>query len=219
MSCCTDQAAADSDSRGRSATRTPPQRAPSGQQKGLRLERIERLGEEAWAGVAAVDRGDKGSDTLWRKALLLGGDTAALLAFAAIGRSNHGESLDFGNVLSVAWPFLTGWYGAASLLGGYSRPAIGGKAGPAAVAALKIWAVALPVAIALRSASRGYIPDKAFIIVSLVVTAVLLVGWRTGLAALSKSETVNGDAASQRKDKKGNPLEFLQLLTSLTKRW
>lgn len=34
-----------------------------------------------------------------------------------------------------------------------------------------------------------------------------------------QSETVNGDAASQRKDKKGNPLEFLQLLTSLTKRW
>ena len=45
---------------------------------------------------------------LRRKALLLGGDTAALLAFAAIGRSNHGESLDFGSILSVAWPFLGG---------------------------------------------------------------------------------------------------------------
>ena len=44
----------------------------------------------------------------------------------------------------------------------------------------------LQVAIALRSASRGYIPDKAFIIVSLAVTAFLLVGWRTGFAALLK---------------------------------
>ena len=48
---------------------------------------------------------------LRRKALLLGGDTAALLAFAAIGRSNHGESLDFGSIVSVAWPFLAGMQG------------------------------------------------------------------------------------------------------------
>ncbi len=41
------------------------------------------------------------------------------------------------------------------------------------------------MAIALRSASRGYIPDRAFILVSLAVTAVFLVGWRSGLAALT----------------------------------
>ena len=50
---------------------------------------------------------------LRRKAILLGGDTAALLAFAAIGRSNHGESLDLGSILSVAWPFLAGVFSAA----------------------------------------------------------------------------------------------------------
>lgn len=44
----------------------------------------------------------------------------------------------------------------------------------------------LQVAIGLRSVSRGYIPDKAFIIVSLAVTAFMLIGWRTGLAALTK---------------------------------
>jgi len=48
-----------------------------------------------------------------KKAILLGGDTAALLAFAAIGRSNHGESLDLGSILSVAWPFLAGVLSAA----------------------------------------------------------------------------------------------------------
>ena len=37
--------------------------------------------------------------------------------------------------------------------------------------------------IALRSLSRGYLPDKAFIIVSLAVTAIFLIGWRSGLAA------------------------------------
>ena len=44
----------------------------------------------------------------------------------------------------------------------------------------------LQVAIGVRSVSRGYIPDKAFIIVSLAVTAFMLIGWRTGLAALTK---------------------------------
>ena len=38
-----------------------------------------------------------------------------------------------------------GWYGAAGLLGGYSIPATGSKAAPAALTALKIWALALPV--------------------------------------------------------------------------
>ena len=44
----------------------------------------------------------------------------------------------------------------------------------------------LQVAIGLRSVSRGYIPDKAFIVVSLAVTAFMLIGWRAGLAALTK---------------------------------
>lgn len=34
-----------------------------------------------------------------------------------------------------------------------------------------------------RSLARGYAPDKAFVIVTLVVTGVLLVGWRAVLAA------------------------------------
>jgi hypothetical protein len=38
-----------------------------------------------------------------------------------------------------------GWYSAAGLLGGYSSPATGSKATPAALTAVKIWALALPV--------------------------------------------------------------------------
>lgn len=43
-----------------------------------------------------------------RAALLAGGDAAALLLFAAIGRSSHGEGLAPGGVLSTAAPFLLG---------------------------------------------------------------------------------------------------------------
>jgi len=55
----------------------------------------------------------------------------------------------------------------------------------------QVISLVLQVAIGLRSASRGYIPDKAFIIVTLAVTAFLLIGWRTGLAALSKVSTAS----------------------------
>ena len=34
--------------------------------------------------------------------------------------------------------------------------------------------------ILLRSVFRGYLPDKSFVIVTMAVTGVFLVGWRTG---------------------------------------
>ncbi len=50
---------------------------------------------------------------------------------------------------------------------------------------------ALQVGIALRTIGRGYIPDKSFIIVTVVITLVLMVGWRTGLAALTPEQVTN----------------------------
>ena len=43
-----------------------------------------------------------------RTALLVGGDAAALLVFAAIGRRNHGEGLQLLEILNTALPFLVG---------------------------------------------------------------------------------------------------------------
>lgn len=45
---------------------------------------------------------------LRRSALLASGDAAALLLFAAIGRSNHSEGLAPAAVLATAAPFLLG---------------------------------------------------------------------------------------------------------------
>lgn len=41
------------------------------------------------------------------------------------------------------------------------------------------------VGIALRSLSRGYFPDKGFVMVTFAVTAVFLIGWRTALASIT----------------------------------
>lgn len=47
-------------------------------------------------------------------------------------------------------------------------------------------AVCLQASLALRSIQRGYIPDKSFVIVSFIATGVLLIGWRSALAAATK---------------------------------
>jgi hypothetical protein len=62
-----------------------------------------------------------------------------------------------------------------------------------------------------RGVGKGAVPPKPFVVVSLAATGVLLVGWRAWFAS-----SAGGDAGG---NKKGNPLEFMGLLMSLTKRW
>jgi len=168
--------------------------------------------------VAAVDRGEEPSKWI-RTAQFIAGDAAALLLFATIGRANHHEALSFSGSLETGFPFLMGWFLTAPFTGAFSSH--GGNPRTAAMAAAKSWAIAAPLGIILRSIGKGYIPEKTFVIVSLVATAVLLVGWRTALAAVSSEakELSPQDQMKRRSNKKGNPLEFINLLMSLTKRW
>lgn len=188
--------------------------------KPLKVVQIERAGDEAWAGVAALDKGEQPT-SLGKTLTLVGGDITALLVFAAIGRVNHGEVLD-SETLLTALPFIVGWFTSAGLLGGFGAEAQGGDTKSAALVAAKCWALGTPLALGLRWLSKGYAPPLPFAIVSLVVTAVLLVGWRSALSAATPKVSAPLSKAGQmalRKDKTGNPLEFLELLFSLTKRW
>lgn len=71
------------------------------------------------------------------------------------------------------------------MVGGYGSAAQGGKVAPAALAAAKTWALGVPLGVAIRSIGRGYVPAMSFIGISLAVTGVLMVGWRTALAAVT----------------------------------
>lgn len=64
----------------------------------------------------------------------------------------------------------------------------------------------------LRAIGKGALPPQAFVTVSMVATGVLLVGWRAWFANGGGSGGAGGN-------KKGNPLEFMDLLMGLTKRW
>ena len=86
----------------------------------------------------------------------------------------------------------------------------GTKVGPAAAAAAKGWATGIPLGLAIRGVGKGQIPPKPFVVVAMVATGAFLVGWRAWFARGGSNKGGN---------KQGNPLEFMNLLMSLTKRW
>jgi hypothetical protein len=204
----------------------------------LKVIKVEETSADAWAAVAAIDRegdGDAASPAAGRASapVVAAGDLAALLAFAAVGRASHGEPMDVGAIVDTAGPFVAAWFTAASALGGYSAEARpkAGEPGGAALSVAKLWAVAVPLGIVLRSLARGYAPPPVFVGVTMGVTLFVMVGWRAGLAAVLGATGGGGGAAAastpqqnlplaERKgNKRGGPLELLQVIMSLTKRW
>ena len=190
------------------ARRVPPPPRPIPQ--GMRLERVERLGDEAWGGVAKVDRTTLGAVSIKDRIILATGDVAALTIFATIGRASHHESLSLLDSLGTAAPFIIGWVGAPILLGGYTKSAVDSPRKTAASA----WITGIPSGLVIRSLLKGHVPETAFIAISMAFTGVFLIGWRSVYAKYFSS----GGSVSVA-NKRGNPFEFLSLLFSLTKRW
>jgi hypothetical protein len=102
-------------------------------------------------------------------------DAAVVILFALAGRRSHGE--DLAGVLATAAPFLiglaAGWVAARAW-----------RAPGALRTGLVVWAVGVPVGLVVRRLGfdRGVAPS--FVVVALVVTGALLVGWRAVAALL-----------------------------------
>jgi hypothetical protein len=110
-------------------------------------------------------------------------DVVLVVAFAAIGRRTHddGDVLGPGGVglAQTAWPFLValalGWAVARA----WHRPLAPLRSG------LPIWITTVVGGLLLRLASgQGTAP--AFIVVTTLTLAVLLVGWRVVAAAIAR---------------------------------
>ncbi|TNM70316.1 DUF3054 domain-containing protein [Streptomyces sp. NP160] len=103
-------------------------------------------------------------------------DAALVLVFAAVGRRSHGEADALAGLAHTAWPFLAGLAAGWLLV-----RALGGRRGwrPLAVvpAGLVVWAGTLVGGHLLRLAS-GQGSAGSFVVVSAVVLAVFLLGWR-----------------------------------------
>ncbi|MGY4857980.1 DUF3054 domain-containing protein [Cryobacterium sp. AP23] len=108
-------------------------------------------------------------------ALAAGVDAALLLLFVVIGRANHGEDGLMG-VLGTWWPFLAGLAVAWVVLRAWRTPLQLRWTG------VGVWLITVVVAMLLRVAS-GQGVQLSFVIVTVVVVGVFLLGWR-GIALL-----------------------------------
>ncbi len=99
-------------------------------------------------------------------------DLGLVVVFAALGRGSHAEGIDPAGVLGTAWPFLVGttvgWAGAWWLR---KTPPVNAQDG------VLVWLSTVAVGMALR-ALTGAGTAWSFTAVAMLVTAVLLLGWR-----------------------------------------
>lgn len=106
-----------------------------------------------------------------RIAVLAGAaDVIAVVVFAAIGRSSHGESGDLLGLAATAAPFLVGLGAAWTTPVVRAHPA-GLRAGAVAVAGAGV------LGLLLRAGFTGRLP-LTFALIALGSLAVLLLGWR-----------------------------------------
>jgi hypothetical protein len=110
-------------------------------------------------------------------AAAIGIDLVLIVAFAALGRSSHDEGATVGGTAETAAPFLLG-YSAGALATGLHRDPLSIRRAAAA------WGVGMTLGLALRNLAFGRGIALSFIIVALVTTAVLLLGWRGGVRAV-----------------------------------
>lgn len=99
-------------------------------------------------------------------------DFLLLVVFAAVGRRSHdGDASPVADTLEIAAPFLLGYALSAAVLR-LDRDPVGVERGA------MVWGLGLVLGLVLRGAvfDRGLAP--AFIVVAMLVTGCLLVGWR-----------------------------------------
>ena len=106
-------------------------------------------------------------------------DVICVLVFAIAGRRSHAEANDLVGVFGTAWPFLAG--AAVGILVGrtWRHPA-------SHRAALGAWLGAVIIGMTLRVLSGGT-TQVSFIIVTTVVLAILIFGWRATFRLIQRA--------------------------------
>src|ERR1700682_2541549 len=122
-----------------------------------------------------------GNATRTRGAVLLAlaADVVCVVLFCAIGRRSHAEGLTVAGVAETAWPFLAGTAVGWLLARGWRRPAALVPTG------VVVWVCTVAVGMLLRkTSSQGVAPS--FVVVAALVTALLLLGWRTAATVVTR---------------------------------
>jgi FtsH-binding integral membrane protein len=110
-----------------------------------------------------------------------GADLLAVVVFAAVGRSSHGEANDLTGLLQTAGPFLLGCLAGLALSRSWRRPLSLGVG-------LVVWAVTVVGGLTLRVLG-GATAQLSFMVVTTVTLAVLLLGWRVVVRLVGRARS------------------------------
>ena len=105
-------------------------------------------------------------------------DAGCVVAFVALGRASHAERLDPVGLAATAAPFLVGLGVAWVVVRAWRRP-------DAVATGAAVWAVTAVVGLAVRWAVGGGVAPS-FVLVTMLVLAALLVGWRAAVAVMTR---------------------------------
>ena len=105
--------------------------------------------------------------------LVLTGDLACFLVFAALGLRSHEGGITLDGLLRAAVPFQIGWLLSVLFIAPRRSAASDGVGG-----LLRVWVPAWIVGLVLRSVVLGRAFAPTFAIVSLLVNGLLLLVWR-----------------------------------------
>jgi hypothetical protein len=111
-------------------------------------------------------------------------DVVAVLIYVTVGRSSHDESLGLSGLFDTAWPFLVG------IVGGYIGIALTRWPTLSLRGGLVITVKTLVIGLVLRYGVAKDGTEFSFVVVTIVVLSVLMLGWRLVAAALlTRAET------------------------------
>lgn len=109
-------------------------------------------------------------------------DIVFVVLFCTVGRRSHAEGLSLAGIAQTAWPFLAGTAVGWLLALGWRRPLALVPTG------VVVWVCTVVVGMLLRKATSAGIA-VSFVVVASLVTAVLLLGWRTAAKLLTRHWT------------------------------
>ncbi len=106
-------------------------------------------------------------------------DSAAVVAFAALGRRNHDEEPGLAGVFETAAPFLIGLLVAWVVVRAWRAPERIGTG-------LVVWPITVAVGMVVRRLAFDEGTALPFVIVATVFLGACLVGWRAALRLLTR---------------------------------
>lgn len=111
---------------------------------------------------------ERGDGPVWVGLL----DVVGIVLFALVGASVHDSGMSLGSIVGIAWPFLlgatVGWVLVINRSGRFPFDLGAG---------ITVWVLTVVLGLALRGLTGGGLAIS-FVLVTLAVTALLLLGWR-----------------------------------------